>query len=431
MSPRVCVIGAGCSGITAIKNLMQVGIRDIVCYEQQSQIGGNWVYTADVGHSSVCETTHIISSKKLSEYSDFPMPTEYPDYPSHRQVLAYFESYADHFGVKPYIRFNTRITQIEKIEDERWKIHADDGTIEKYDYLLVASGHHAEPRHTILPGNYNGEYLHSHSFKNNEPFRGKKVLVIGAGNSGCDCAVESSRVAENVWISMRRPHYGKPTDTFNKGMSFLPEWIAGPLRKLSLKIQIGSYKKYGLETPDFPIVKDHPTLNSELLYKIRHGNVIPKPAITDIKEKVIYFDDGSKEEIDVIIGATGYKISTPFFNPEFLDYSNADRVELYLRIFHPDHRTLMFIGLVQPQGAVWPLSDVQSQLAANFIKGNYSLPANVDSLAVKDSDYIDRAFLKRKRHTIEVHYHPYLRSIRNKIPSNAPKWQSKEMIYAQ
>jgi len=433
MSIRVCVVGAGCSGITTIKNLLQAGVEDIVCYEQQSQIGGNWVYTADIGHSSVCETTHIISSKSLSEYSDFPMPDDYPDYPSHRQVLSYFEAYADHFGLKPYIRFNTRINHISKIEGERWKVQADDGSEEVFDYLLIASGHHAIPRHPRLQGDFKGTYLHSHAFKNNTAFKDKRVLVIGAGNSGCDCAVECSRVAEKVWISMRRPHYiipkfflGKPTDTFNKGMSFLPEWIAGPLRKLSLKIQIGSYEKYGLKNPDFPIVRDHPTLNSELLYKIRHGNVLPKTGIESVDGLKVIFEDGSTEQVDVIIGATGYKISTPFFDSDFLDYTEADRVELYLRMFHPRHSTLMFIGLVQPQGAVWPLSDAQAQLAANYIVGNYSLPANVAALAKKDSDFIERSFLKRKRHTIEVHYHPYLKTLQREIPGQAPQWSYKE-----
>ena len=237
---------------------------------------------------------------------------------------------------------------------------------------------------------------------------------------------------------MRRPHYiipkfflGRPTDTFNKGLTFLPEWMAGPLRKLTLKIQIGKYEDYGMKTPDFPLIKDHPTLNSELLYKIRHGKVLPKPGINNIDGKKVTFTDGSSEEIDTIIGATGYKISTPFFDESFLDYKDSDRVELYLRMFHPDHPSLIFIGLVQPQGAVWPLSDAQSQLAANYIIGNYSISGNVKLLSKKDSDYIDRSFLKRKRHTIEVHYHPYLKSIQREIPRNAPTWSIKEVTYAQ
>ena len=118
---RVAVIGAGCSGITAVKNLLQAGISQVVCYEQNSDIGGNWIYTAEESHSSVCETTHIISSKTMSQYMDFPMPKDYPDYPSHQQVLAYFRAYAQHFNLYPYIRFNTRVEHIEKLADQKWK----------------------------------------------------------------------------------------------------------------------------------------------------------------------------------------------------------------------------------------------------------------------------------------------------------------------
>ena len=216
----VCVIGAGCSGLAAIKNLVQAGVDNIVCYEKSNQIGGNWVYTAQESHSSVCETTHIISSKKLSEYVDFPMPEDYPDYPSHKQILTYFQSYADHFGLQKYIQFNTAVEKVEKIENEKWKVKLSSGEEKKFDFLMVANGHHSVPRMPEFSGNFKGQILHSHQYKNNENYIGKRVLVIGAGNSGCDCAVEISRVADYVAISMRRPYYiipkflmGKPTDT--------------------------------------------------------------------------------------------------------------------------------------------------------------------------------------------------------------------------
>ncbi len=421
-SPKVCVVGAGCSGITAIKSLLDSGITKITCYEQNDQLGGNWVYTAGEGHSSVCETTHIISSKTLSQYSDFPMPEDYPDYPSHIQVLAYFNAYADHFDLRSYIKFNSTIRQVKKLENDKWRVDVDGASSEDYDYILVASGHHSVPRHPALPGNFTGTYMHSHSYKNNRPFQDKRVLVIGAGNSGCDCAVECSRVAQSVDISLRRAHYiipkfflGKPTDTFNDDMRFIPEFIAEPLRKLSLRIQIGKYENYGLITPDFPITKDHPTLNSELLYKIRHGKVTPRKGIKSIEEKTVTFADGHQAEYDVIIAATGYKISTPFFDSDFLDYSEADRVPLYLRMFHPIHKNLLFIGLVQPQGAVWPLSEAQSMLAAKYIKGQYNLPADMVKASEADADEIDKQFLKKKRHTIEVHYHDYLRTLQKEV----------------
>lgn len=412
--PRICVIGAGCSGLTSIKNLVEAGLTDVVCYEKNDQVGGNWIYTAGESHSSVCETTHIISSKKLSEFLDFPMPEHYPDYPSHRQVLAYFQAYAEHFELEEYIRFNTAVKKVEKQEGEKWAVTLDSGETEVFDHLLVANGHHSVPRLPDFPGDFSGEVIHSHNYKTNEPFAGKRVLVVGAGNSGCDCAVEISRVAGHVGISMRRPYYiipkfmmGRPTDTYNDLLIKIPKFIRSGLLNLSLRLQVGKYEQYGMETPDYPITGCHPTLNSELLYRIRHGRVHPRKGIGRIEGSTVFFEDGKKEDYDVIIAATGYKIAFPFFEKDFINYENADRVPLYLRMFHPDHPTLYFIGLFQPQGCIWPLSDLQARLAARHITGRWQRPDNVSELAEQDSDQIAEEFLHTKRHSIEVHYRPF------------------------
>lgn len=422
MQAKVAVIGAGCSGITAIKNLKQAGIQDITCYEQNDQVGGNWIFSARESHSSVCETTHIISSKKLSEYSDFPMPADYPDYPSHRQVLAYFQAYAKKFKLEPHIRFNTTVKRLEQTQDHKWEITTTEGDRQTYDHVLLANGHHSVPRHPELPGKFTGQYIHSHQYKTNQPFAGKKVLVIGGGNSACDCAVETSRVGDFVAISMRSPQYivpkfmlGKPTDTFNATMQWIPRFLADALRKLSLKIQVGKYEDYGLETPPFPVTKIHPTLNSELLYKIRHGNVHPRKGIQNIEGKQVTFTDGTQETYDTIIAATGYKITFPFLDKAMVDYEEAERIPLYLRMFHPRYQNLIFIGLVQPQGAVWPLSDYQAQIAAKYITGSYQLPANLKEKAEQEANQIAREFTAEKRHAVEVHYHPFLRKLKREL----------------
>ncbi|MBR9923348.1 MAG: NAD(P)-binding domain-containing protein [Bacteroidetes bacterium] len=423
MNKRVAVIGAGCSGLAAIKNLQEQGVSDIVCYEQQHDLGGNWLFTGDPGHSSVCETTHIISSKKMSEFLDFPMPDHYPDYPSHRQVLDYFRAYADNFGLRKYIRFNTKVETIGyspkgKENKGTFTIKTADSGEETFDYLLVANGHHSVPRMPELPGNFTGAFLHSHEYKSNAAFAEKQVLVIGAGNSGCDCAVEISRVAEKVSISMRRPVYiipkfmmGKPTDTYNKLLVKLPKFIRGPIQKMSLRLNVGDYRKYGMENPDYSITSCHPTLNSELLYKIRHGKVFPRKGIKNISGKEVEFADGTKEKYDVILAATGYKITFPFFDESMPDLGNENRIELWLRMMHPDHPNLFFIGLVQPQGCIWPLSDLQARLAAKAITGKWSPPNNIAKLAKEEADQIARDFLHSKRHSLEVHFHPFVNKL--------------------
>lgn len=429
-SPSVCVIGAGCSGLTSVKNLIQAGVENVVCFEKNDQVGGNWIFTAGESHSSVCETTHIISSRTMSGFLDFPMPDHYPDYPSHAQVLAYFQNYARHFGLEKYIRFNTAVAKAEETADKKWKVRLENGEEHLFDYLFTANGHHSVPRLPDIPGKFAGELLHSHSYKTNAAFAGKRVLVIGAGNSGCDCAVEASRVASHVGISMRRPYYiipkfmmGKPTDTYNRLLTRLPKAVRGPLQKLSLRLQVGDYRDYGLSQPDYPITQCHPTLNSELLYRIRHGRVHPRRGVERFEGNKVHFKDGKTEVYDVVIAATGYKIAFPFFDKAFINFEEAERIPLYLRMIHPDHPTLFFIGLTQPQGCIWPLSDLQAKLAANHVMGRWPIPENVRELADRECAEIEKDFLHTQRHSLEVHFFPFFNKIRRQIPREAPEWE--------
>lgn len=415
---RIAIIGAGCSGLTAIKNLVEAGLTDIVCYEKNDQIGGNWVYTATPGHSSVNESTHIISSKAMSQLSGFPMPDDYPDYPSHRQILAYFQAYARHFQLDRYIRLNTTVLHAEKIVNERWRLHLDDGTQREFDYLLVANGHHSVPRHPDWKDCFTGKYLHAHDYKTSQGLEGKHILVVGAGNSGCDCAVESSRVAMRVDMSFRSPQYiipkfimGKPTDVFAAAIHWLPQGVQNWLQKISLRLQIGRYRDYALPEPDFSPTQAHPTINSALFDRIRHGKVRPRPAIASVIGQTIHFADGSTSEYDVVIAATGYKISFPFFDRAFINWEEAIEVPLFMRIFHPDHPSLFFIGLIQPQGCIWPLTDLQSRLLGQLLTNKIKLPPNWRERAIAEAKYWQRQFIARPRHSIEVHYRPYMKQL--------------------
>ncbi len=419
---RIAIIGAGCSGLTAIKHLVEAGLKDIVCYEKNDQIGGNWVYTAASGQSSVSNTTHTISSKSMSQFRDFPMPDDYPDYPSHQQILAYFQAYAWNFQLEKYIRLNIAVLRTEKIEKERWRLSLSDGSQSEFDYLLIANGHHAVPRHPKWKQNFTGKYLHAHDFKNNQGLENKRVLVAGAGNSGCDCAVEASRDAARVDMSLRTPQFiipkfimGKPTDTFAASFQWLPQKIQNGLQKISLRIQIGRYGDYQLPEPDFSPTQAHPTINSEIFDKIRHGRISPRPGIQSISDQTVYFIDDSSAQYDVIIAATGYKISFPFFDPDFINWEDAGHVSLYLRIFHPDHPSLFFIGLLQPQGCIWTLAETQSKLIGQLLTRKIQLPCNWRELAVAEGKYWARQFIARPRHSIEVHYYPYLKQLHQMI----------------
>ncbi len=419
---RIAIIGAGCSGLTAIKALVEAGLTDVVCFEKNNRLGGNWVFTAGEGHSSVMATTHLISSKKMSQFSDFPMPEDYPDYPSHRQVLAYFEAYARHFGLEKYIRYSTEVVQAVPAEGHRWHLRLSDGSAATFDALLVANGHHSMPRHPEWRDTFEGRYYHAHDFKDVRAVEGQRVLVVGAGNSGCDCAVEASRVAQRVDLSLRTPQYiipkffmGRPTDTFAAAMYRLPRPLQDVLQRLSLRIQIGRYRDYGLPEPDFPPTRAHPTLNSELLDRIRHGKVHPRPAIERVAGRRIGFADGTSEEYDTVVAATGYRVHFPFFSRELICWEDATSIPLYLRVFYPEYPNLFFIGLVQPQGCIWPLSEVQACLVARILMGRVHLPDNWRQQAYVEAQRIEKSFLRRPRHALEVHFLPYLKTLQRAV----------------
>ena len=160
---KVCVIGAGPSGITALKNIMDQGL-DVVCYDFNSDVGGNWIYNENIGHSSVFETTHIISSKTLSQYEDFTFDefeTGIPDYPSHDQLRRYFQAYAAKFDLYPRIEFNTLVQSCELDHSNQWVIKTINGGTEKteiFSHLVVCNGHHWKPRLPQYPGNFTGKF---------------------------------------------------------------------------------------------------------------------------------------------------------------------------------------------------------------------------------------------------------------------------------
>lgn len=426
MSKKVCVIGAGPSGITAAKNLKDEGM-DVVVFDLGAEVGGNWVFTEEIGHSSVFETTHIISSKTLSEYEDFPMPTDYPDYPSHKHLAKYFQNYARHFDLYPLIQFKTLVKHCERNQDGTWTVTVEkngETSSHQFDTLAVCNGHHWLPRMPQYPGHFDGEFIHSHEVKKFSRFAGKRVLVIGGGNSACDVAVESSRVAASVDMSWRRGYWiapkfmmGKPADVFSTKIHWLPRKIWQKLSAFSLYIRNGKNTDYGLPEPDGPLGSHHPTINEDLFFTIRHGKIKPKGDIASLHGKEVVFKDGSKGEYDIIVACTGYIIAHPFFDKQLIDYSEGE-VPLWLRMIHPEITNLYFIGLFQPLGCIWPGSELQSKIMARELAGKWSRPTNIKKLIVDELKHPDFHQIDTPRHTITVDYHRFRKRLLGQLPKN-------------
>jgi hypothetical protein len=412
---KVCVIGAGPSGITAAKNLLDQSM-DVTVYDYGTKVGGNWVFSEGTSHSSVFETTHIISSKSLSQYDDFPMPADYPDYPSHRQLADYFQNYALHFNLYDHIQFNTLVEKCELDSAKKWHVTVITHGVRKteiFDALAVCNGHHWKPRYPEYPGAFTGTLMHSHEVKKFSTFSEQRVLVIGGGNSACDVAVESSRFSKSTDISWRRGYwvvpkfiFGKPSDTVGGLIRFLPSFVWRKSTSWMIRMLQGENSSYGLPNPKDDFGFHHPTVNSELFYFLRHGKIKPRPDIDHYEGSQVFFNDGSKAEYDVIVACTGYYISHPFFDPKFIDYSQGE-VPLYLRMIHPQIDNLYFIGLFQPLGCIWPGAELQSKLMASELAGTWKRPKNVSELAALEVKRPDFNQIKTPRHTITVNYHVF------------------------
>jgi len=426
---RVAVIGAGPSGIAAAKSLLDEGYGNLVIFDRGKEVGGNWVFDADSGHSSVFETTHIISSKKFSEYDDFPMPDDYPDYPSHWQLAQYFQNYARHFGLYPFIEFETMVERCDKRPDGTWEIEtsaAGERTRRQFDVLVVANGHHWKPRWPDYPGKFTGELLHSHDFKRAEPFRDKRVLVIGGGNSACDVAVETSRISKATDISWRRGYwvvpkflFGRPSDALHNAASDRLRVIPARVRlkglERLLRLMNGPNSSYGLPDPDHDLGATHPTLNSELLYFLRHGEIKARPDIARWDGTTVTFKDGARAEYDTIIACTGFQIAHPFFERDFLDYSSGP-VPLYLKMIPENHDNLYFMGLFQPLGCIWPSAALQAKIMTRRMTGAWRPPTQLGESIRHEMANPDVHQLDTPRHTITVDAPVFRRKLLAELP---------------
>ncbi len=425
---KVCVIGAGSSGITACQVLSARGIP-FDCFEKGSKIGGNWRYENDNGMSSAYRSLHINSSRKLMSFKAFPMPDHYPDYPAHAHIAAYFDAYVERFGLAERIGFNTQVIDAEPV-DGQWDVTVEDAggkrQTNRYSAVLVANGHHWDPRwpEPAFPGaeEFEGEQIHAHYYREPDILEGKRVLVLGIGNSATDIAVESSRIADATFLAMRRGAYvlpkylnGKPIDEAAPAIaSRLPLAVQRFFMARMLRVAVGEMTDYGLPKPDHKLLEAHPTVSSELLSRIGHGDIAVKPNIERFAGgRAVRFADSSEEEIDLVVYCTGYKITFPFLGEQVFPVRD-NRLPLYRRVVAVERPGLYFIGFIQPLGPIMPIAEAQAEWVADLLKGTASLPS-AGEMQVEIGDYEQRMgkrFVASKRHTIEVDFHPYLREIR-------------------
>jgi cation diffusion facilitator CzcD-associated flavoprotein CzcO len=421
MSPRACIIGAGPAGIATARNLSEAGI-DYDWLEKGSALGGLWRLDNDSGTSSAYRSLQIDTSSKSLALPDHPVPRSWPAYMGHAQVLEYLESYADKFDLTRRLTGSAGVRHITARPGGGWSVVADTIGTRDYDYVVVASGHLSKPRRPTFAGSFAGTQGHSHDYRVAEAYLGKRVLVVGMGNSAVDIAVDLARVARQVHISTRRsawilPKYlmGIPSDrwsVFLRGTCRLPTPVARTLVGKAARLIAGKQENFGVPKPQHPIYREHATVSQELLPYVAYGWIQMHPDVARLEGDRVEFTDGSAVEADSIIYATGYDPDL-----DFLPAETVARMEeggrLYRRIVHPESQGLYFIGLIQPVGSTIPLVHVQSRWLASVLTGGLELPSTqsmkveIDShRRAQQSRYLDSA-----RYRLEVDGGDYRRQL--------------------
>jgi cation diffusion facilitator CzcD-associated flavoprotein CzcO len=426
--PSACVIGAGSSGIAGAKALHERGIP-FDCFEKSDRVGGNWVFGNRNGMSSAYRTLHINTSRERMEYSDFPMPKSFPDFPRHDQIAAYFDAYVDHFGFRDRIAFETGVRHARRDDDGVWEVELDTGETRRYDALLVANGHHWDPRwpEPPFPGEFAGRQMHAHEYKDPEEFRDRRVVVLGMGNSAMDLAVDASYVARATYLAARRGAYvipkyiaGKPIDqpARHGAVSALLARPGVPLRvrqrvmERTVEAHVGRPEDYGLPAPDHRVFEAHPTVSGRILDRISHGAIEPRPNLAALEGDRVRFADGSTVEADVVVYCTGYRVSFPFFDPGFISAPGND-LPLFRRVFHPDVDNVFFLALLQPLGATMPLAELQGQWLADHLRGEYHLPPREEMLEDmrRERAAMFKRYVRSQRHTMQIDFDEYVHQV--------------------
>ncbi|MBF6173619.1 flavin-containing monooxygenase [Nocardia blacklockiae] len=373
----VAIVGAGPAGLSAARMLRHLGL-DYDQFERHTDVGGIW--DIDNPGTPMYESAHFISSRDVSGFYDFPMPRHFGDYPTRTQVLAYTRAFADTFGLREHIEFTTPVESVVP-DGDGWLLTPAGESPRRYGAVICASGTNWHPRLPQHPGRFDGEIRHAVSHRRAADFAGKRVLIVGLGNSGADIACDAAQAADAAFLSVRRGYhivpkhvFGVPADQFDQAGAALPRWIERPLVTALLRLLVGDVTRWGLPAPDHKLFQSHPLLNSQLLHHLQHADLAVKPDLARFDGPEVVFTDGSRERVDVVLYATGYQMRIPYLDPALLHW-NGDRPAQYLTAFHRHHHTLFTLGFLEVNSSAYTLFDAISHLVAHYLRDRIERPA--------------------------------------------------------
>ena len=383
---RYCIIGAGPAGLASLKAMLDAG-HEVDCFETSDTVGGHWNHDYDA--------LHLITSRQVTGFADFPMPEHWPLFPHRDQMLEYFHLYADAFDLRRHITFGVSVDAVEPIATDGpvgsagWIVTTSDGMRREYDGVLVANGHLWDQKIPAVPGSYTGKQIHSGSYRNTGDIEGRRVLVIGSGNSGCDLAVDAAQQHFDTHIVMRRGHHFQPKTFFGKPRSELA-WMQeytfeeqDLIARLMMRVSVGEASDYpGMPIPDHRALADGPpVVNDLLLYWIQHGRITVRPGIERFDGTTVHFSDGTSDDFDTILWATGFHASLPFLDDTLLVKQDGVPLRVGGAVVPLDLEKLYLVGMIGARGPQPPIYPIQADLALRMIAIHESSPSGFVPIA--------------------------------------------------
>jgi hypothetical protein len=399
------IVGAGPSGLATSRALARLRIPHVV-YEKHSDVGGLWDL-ANPG-TPLYESAHFISSKWTSGFTGFPMRESLADYPHHREVLRYLREFAETYDLRQYIRFAAEVRHAEP-QAGGWRVHLADGSQALHRGVICANGVTWLPAMPQWPGRFDGELRHSISYRSPREVEGQRVLVVGLGNSGADIACDVARHAAYTAVSVRRGYhflpkevFGWPIDVFFRRPDLIPPAIKAMDLRAGIFAATGDVTRFGMPAPDHDLGQAHPLLGTQLLHHLAHGDIEMRPDVKRLDGRQVHFSDGSTLEVDVILAATGYRVTAPYLH-ESLFEMREQRVVQYLNVFSRRHHELFTVGFAEVAAGIYPLIDRMAHLLAHHLHDRAHRPAAAHEFeAWKLEDTFDvrggKTFIASDRH---------------------------------